>query len=180
MKKLLLLPITLLLPACMSTVTYSDPDPAPVVKQTEFAYPHVKRPNLLVADLERSLEIYRDILGFEDAEIGTSGLDSYSYPVFNIPREARMRFVYLGEPGEDRVFGLTEINNVDLPRPADRPYMSTVVIGITGFDEAYEKLRALGLDTTEPRVSGGSEFTFKEGRFVDPDGHMIVIYEVLD
>lgn len=177
MKKLLL-SLLLLLPACATTVT-TTPAAIPV-KQTEFAYPHVKRPNLLVADLDRSLKIYRDILGFDDAGIGESSLDSYSYPVFNIPREGRMRYTYLGEPGEDRVFGLTEVKNVDLPRPADRPYMSTVVIGVTGLTDKMEQLAEMGLEMTEPKTTGGTEFIFTEVAFIDPDGHMIVLYEVED
>lgn len=176
--KQLLIASAILLSACATTVI-DDATDGTTVKQTEFVYPHVKRPNLLVADLDRSLEIYRDILGFEASSIGTSGLDSYSYPVFNIPREGRMRYTYLGESMEDRVFGLTEVKNVDLPRPADRPYMSTVVIGVTGLDAIMERLDALGLEMTEPKTTGGTEFTFTEVAFVDPDGHMIVLYEVV-
>ncbi|MGB6231357.1 MAG: VOC family protein [Litorimonas sp.] len=179
--KRIVLASAILLPACttsVSTVPFGS-DVIPV-KQTEFAYPHVKRPNLLVADLERSLVIYRDIIGFDAAPIGESARDSYSYPVFKIPSEGRMRYTYLGEPGEDRVFGLTEVRNVQLPRPADRPHMSTVVIGVTGIGEITRRLGELGLEMTEPRVSGGSEFTFTEMSFVDPDGHMIVLYEVMD
>jgi catechol 2,3-dioxygenase-like lactoylglutathione lyase family enzyme len=176
MKDLALLSMLLLLPACTTmNAAPSDPETS---KQTVFAYPHVKRPNLLVADLDRSLEIYRDIIGFETAPIGTSALDSYSYPVFKIPPEGRMRYAYLGEAGEDRVFALTEVSNVDLPRPPDGPHMSTVVIGVTGLEAIIEKLKALDLEMTEPRVSGGADFTFTEVSFVDPDGHMIVLYEV--
>ncbi|MGB6317853.1 MAG: VOC family protein [Litorimonas sp.] len=178
MKRLALLS-ALLLSACATTPTIPVQQPV-TTKLTEFAYPHVKRPNLLVADLDRSLVIYRDVLGFEAAPIGTSAPDSYSYPVFAIPPEGRMRYTYLGEAMEDRVFGLTEVKNVELPRPADRaPYMSTVVIGVTGIETIIEKLGAMGLEMTEPRVSGGSEFTFTEVSFIDPDGHMIVLYEVM-
>jgi len=173
MKKLLIL-LALPLMACVSVTDVANyTDPA-VVR------PHVKRPNLLVADMDRSLAIYRDILGFSDGGIATSSEDSYSYPVFNIPREARMRYTYLGEPGEDRVFGLTEVTGVVLPRPADVPYMSTVVIGVTGLDTIMEKLTAMGLSVTEPKTTGGAEFVFTETAFVDPDGHLIVLYEVED
>ncbi|MEM7730648.1 MAG: VOC family protein [Pseudomonadota bacterium] len=178
MKRLALLS-AVLLSAC-ATAPSPDLQQPITQKLTEFAYPHVKRPNLLVADLDRSLAIYRDILGFEAAPIGTSALDSYSYPVFAIPPEGRMRYTYLGEAMEDRVLGLTEVSNVDLPRPADRaPYMSTVVIGVNDIDTIIERLDALGLEMTEPRVSGGTEFTFTEVSFIDPDGHMIVLYEAM-
>ncbi|WP_298918600.1 VOC family protein [uncultured Algimonas sp.] len=176
--KQLLLASAIILSACATAP--SEVRPPVTEKQTEFVYPHVKRPNLLVADLDRSLAIYRDILGFDDAPIGESALDSFSYPVFKIPREARMRYVYLGEPGEDRVFGLMKISGVDLPRPSAAPHMSTVVIGVTGLAEIKDKLRAAGLEISTTRTSGRVEFTFKEMSFVDPDGHMIVLYEVLD
>ena len=152
----LLLPFVLLIPTCATSITTTTAPSAIQVKQTEFIYPHVKRPNLLVADIERSLTIYRDILGFEGAPVSESSLDSYSYPVFNIPRKGRIRYTYLGEPGEDRVFGLTEIKNVDLPRPLDRPYMSTVVIGVTSLADKMEQLAEMGLEMTEPKTTGGT------------------------
>ena len=171
--KQLLLPLGLLLSACVSVsdvTTHADP---------ADVRPHVKRPNLLVADLDRSLAIYRDILGFSAGTISDSATDSYSYPVFNIPGEARMRYTYLGEPGEDRVFGLTEVKGIALPRPVDRPHLTTVVIGVTGLDGIMARLDAMGLEMTEPKTTGGTEFRFTEVAFTDPDGHLIVLYEVL-
>ncbi len=178
--KYALLASALILSACATAPAPPATPGGPVTaKITQFDYPHVKRPNLLVADMERSLTIYRDILGFEAAPVSTSAPDSYSYPVFAIPPEGRMRYTYLGEAMEDRVLGLTEVKNVPLPRPVDRaPYMSTVVIGVSGLDRIMERLDAMGLEMTEPRVSGGTEFTFTEVSFIDPDGHMIVLYEV--
>lgn len=144
-----------------------------------YALPHYKRVNLLVADLERSLEVYQDILGFSPGNISKSSTTSFSYPVFNIPPEARMRYTYLGEAGEDRVLGLTEVKNIDLPRPADLPHMSASVIGVSDLEGKIEKIIALGLETTDSKVAGGSEFRFIEQAFVDYDGHLIVLYEIL-
>jgi catechol 2,3-dioxygenase-like lactoylglutathione lyase family enzyme len=50
--------------------------------------PTFKRINLCVADLNRSLAIYRDILGFTIDYQKDSKEDSYSYPVFTFPRSA--------------------------------------------------------------------------------------------
>lgn len=163
----------ILLSACQAPTT-SAPE------ARTFEMPHVKRPNLLVADMDRSLEIYQNILGFSAGRISESSLDSFSYPVFNLPPEARMRYTYLGEPGEARVFGLTEVRNIELPKPASAPYMSTVVIGISGLTEKFEKLEALGLKVSPSKIAGGSEFKFIEQAFVDPDGHLIVCYEILE
>ncbi len=162
----LLLPLALLLSACAAT-----PD---------IEYPHYKRPNLLVSDLDRSLEIYRDILGFEAGQISTSGADSYSYPVFNIAPGATMRYTYLGEPGELRTFGLTEVSGMDMQAVSRAPFRTGHVIGVTGLDAKIERLHALGLDMTQAKVAGGSEFTFTEVAFTDPDGHRIVLYEIMD
>ncbi len=52
---------------------------------------HLKRVNLVVADLDRSLTVYRDILGFKVFEVSESPKSSYSYPVFNFPKRARSR-----------------------------------------------------------------------------------------
>ena len=144
-----------------------------------YDLPHYKRVNLLVADLERSLTIYQDILGFSAGNISESSTTSFSYPVFNIPTEARMRYTYLGEAGEDRVFGLTEVKNVALPKPSDLPHMSASVIGVSDLKGKIKKIEALGLETTDSKVAGGSEFTFIEQAFVDFDGHLIVLYEIL-
>jgi len=144
-----------------------------------YDMPHVKRPNILVTDLDRSLKIYRDILGFSFDSISESSLDSFSYPVFNIPREARMRYTYLNEPSEKRVFGITEVKGVKLPKPASAPYMTTAVIGITELESKFAKLKAMGLTVTESKTTGGTEFRFIEQAFVDFDGHLIVCYEIL-
>lgn len=144
-----------------------------------YGIPHVKRPNLIVADIERSLKIYRDILGFTPSTISDSALDSFSYPVFNFPPEARMRYTYLGEPDEVRVLGLTEVRNIDLPRPSNAPYMYATVIAVSDLEAKFEKLEAMGLKVSPSKTTGGSEFRFIEQAFTDPDGHLIVCYEIL-
>jgi catechol 2,3-dioxygenase-like lactoylglutathione lyase family enzyme len=141
--------------------------------------PHYKRPNLLVTDLERSLSLYVDVLGFEASNISTSGEDSYSYPVFNIPREATMRYTYLGEPGEARVFGLTEVIGVAMEDVSSAPHRTGHVIGVTDLMGKLTRIKAMGLSATEPKDAGGTEFRFREVAFTDFDGHLIVLYEVL-
>jgi catechol 2,3-dioxygenase-like lactoylglutathione lyase family enzyme len=156
----------------------------PSKSQTEVAppaieYPHVKRPNLVVSDLSRSLTIYRDILDLTASDISDYSEDSYSYPVFNIPKGVPIRGVTLHEPGEQRVLALTELASLDLPAPANAPHMSAVVIGVTDLMGKFEQIAALGLTVTEPKIASGSDFDFVEQAFVDFDGHLIVLYEVL-
>lgn len=167
--------IVLSLGACATNIT-TAPATSPAAA---YELPHVKRPNLVVADLDRSLKIYRDTLRLTASEPSVSGANSFSYPVFKIPRGTPMRSLTLSEPGEERVLALTEVHLPDLPRPSNAPHMSAVVIGISDLAEAFEKLEALGLETTETRIAEGADFRFIEQAFVDYDGHLIVCYEIL-
>lgn len=144
------------------------------------AIPNVKRPNLVIADMDRSLVVYRDILGLEASPVRMGSKDSFSYPVFNVPPEADLRFISFHEPGEERVFNLTEVTGVDLPPVPSVPYMSTIVIGITDLEAKFAQLEAMGLTVTRTQIADGADFKFIEQAFVDPDGHLIVCYEVLD
>jgi|GEM_PF-678522 len=161
----------ILLSACQAPTT------APVANPIEM--PHVKRPNLVVADLDRSVSIYQGILGLKASEPSVSGEDSFSYPVFNIPKGTPMRSLTLSEAGEARVMALTELKGIPLPKPHSAPFMSTVVIGITDLDSKFSALQSMGLEVTETRIAGGVDFKFIEQAFVDPDGHLIVCYEIL-
>lgn len=137
-----------------------------------------KRVTLVVADIERSLTIYRDILGFSINSIQDSADDSYSYPVFKIPKEARVRFATLDSPSQERTIGLTEVKGIDLPK-ADGPLMYASVIKVEDLPGKMAQLEALGLEITEPETDSNATFSFLEQAFIDFDGHLIVLYEPL-
>ncbi len=140
-----------------------------------------KRTTLVVADMDRSLGIYCDILGFTlHTPVSESGPDSYSYPVFRIPPEAKIRFVTLDSRTQERTLALTEVTGVPLPRPS-QPLMSAAVIRVPNIAAAMEKIRALGLETTEPKTvrTPDGKLSFIEQAFVDFDGHLIVLYQLL-
>ncbi len=137
-----------------------------------------KRITLVVADIERSLQVYRDILGFQINSLTDSDDDSYSYPVFKIPKEARIRFATLDSPSQERTLGLTEVKGCPLPSP-QAPIMSASVIKVEKLSKVIEEIQALGLETTEPETDGNDQFTFLEQAFIDFDGHLIVLYEIL-
>ena len=145
-----------------------------------------KRVTLIVSDLERSLEVYRDILGFEldgvmdPKEIEASSGESYSYPVFRIDPSATIRFATLsaGE-AQVRTLGLTEVTGIELPKPG-RPLMSATVIRVNDLDGTMQRIAALGLETVEPTIAERpGEFRFKEQAFIDFDGHLVVLYQML-
>jgi catechol 2,3-dioxygenase-like lactoylglutathione lyase family enzyme len=140
----------------------------------------LKRVNLLVSDLEQSLTIYKDTLGMEVFEITKSSLDSYSYPVFNLPKKAEIRFATLNIGEDKRAFALTEVKNVTLPSN-EGIRMSTVVIAVSGLNNKYKKIGSMGLSRTEIDMDITPEGkSFSEFSFLDFDGHLIVLYEIKD
>jgi catechol 2,3-dioxygenase-like lactoylglutathione lyase family enzyme len=147
---------------------------------------HFKRVTLVVADLERSLQIYRDILGFEldgvtdPKEIEESTGESYSYPVFRIDPSAKVRFATMSAGTEQiRTLALAEITGMDLPKPG-RPLMTATVIRVDDLDGTFDRLEKLGLETVPPTIAERpGEFRFKERAFIDFDGHLVVLYEIL-
>ncbi len=140
-----------------------------------------KRMNLVVSDLDRALRVYRDCLGFEVEHIKNSADDSYSYPVFEFPRDAKIRFATLDTPGQKRVFALTELTGAELPKPPV-PRVAAAVINIDKFDDAIARLTDEGVKIYPEGALKGEDGNPKgrELGFVDHDGHLIVIYRLND
>ena len=142
------------------------------------ASPDLKRINLIVSDLDRSLEIYRDVIGMEVFEIKNSKKGSYAYKVFNLPENAEMRFASLNIGSKTRGFSLTEIKNAELPS-LDGIKMTTAVIQVKGLREIYDKIIDMNLYSTEIDEDTTPEgITFAEFSFTDYDGHLVVLYEL--
>jgi len=153
-------------------------DPVRAADEAAVREVALKRVNLLVRDLDRSLAVYRDILGFRNAQVSQSSPQSYSYPVFRLPAQAKLRFCTLDSATENRALALTEVTGIELPAPG--PIVtSTPVIRVEDFDEVHARLKAAGLDVVEPRRSKTPEGRdFNELAFTDPDGHLVVLYEL--
>lgn len=142
------------------------------------ASPDLKRMNLIVSDLDQSLEIYRDVIGMEVFEIKNSEKGSYAYKVFNLPEDADMRFASLNIGPKKRGFSLTEIKNAQLPS-LDGIKMTTAVIQVEGLKEIYDKIVDMNLYSTaidEDLTPEG--IVFSEFSFTDYDGHLVVLYEL--
>jgi len=140
---------------------------------------HFKRTTLLVKDIDKSLTIYRDILGFTVYSITESDADSYSYPVFRIPKEAKIRFATLNSPDQIRTMALSEVKGIELPKQ-QQPIMNASVIRIKDIEGTMKKIIDLGLEHTELKVDESeSAGLFKEQSFIDFDGHLIVVYELI-
>lgn len=139
---------------------------------------HIKRPCLAVADLERALKVYRDILGFSLDYLSEASSNSYLYTVFGFPKEAKLTFAALNSEYETRALALTEVKGVDLPPPTT-PQRAAIVIRVRDLDRIMSQICALGLPTIEPHsFDAPPNLRFSERGFCDYDGHLIVLYEV--
>ena len=172
-----LLTATLAMSACAKT-------PAPTAQPESMlssgeAWPVYKRPNLVVADIDRAMTLYVDILGFEPGDVQTSSADSFSYPVFQIPRDAKIRFVTMNDSQDSRAFALTEVTGAPLAALPANPHQTAHVIGVTDLKGKIEAVEKMGLTISPAKTAQGSEFTFIEQAFTDYDGHLIVLYEIL-
>jgi catechol 2,3-dioxygenase-like lactoylglutathione lyase family enzyme len=138
-----------------------------------------QRGNHVVADLDRALTFYRDVLGFDVTYILPPNPDSYSYPVFDIPREAVMRFCVLSTDTQVRVMALTEIVGARLA-PTPHPRRSAIVLEIDDPDAVIAASRALGLQVYPEEVLHTNDGRIgREIGIVDFDDNLIVIYKIL-
>ena len=119
-------------------------------------------PNLIVADVERSIAFYRDVLGFT---LEQTVPDTSPY-VFAIVRSGPVE-VYLNAPGP-----AVE----EYPAFKDRPIGGTLTlfIRLTGIRAAYDALRARVnvVMPLEKKWYGVTEFAC-----TDPDGYVITFAE---
>ena len=139
-----------------------------------------QRGNSVVADLDRALTFYRDVLGFEVAYQHGHNPDSYSIPVFNIPDGAELGFCTLSTRDQVRVMALTEIKGLDLP-PVPAPRRSAIVLDVADPDAIMKGARALGLTVyPEERLETNDGRIGREIAIVDFDDNLIVIYTILE
>lgn len=139
-----------------------------------------QRGNHVVADLDRALAFYQGVLGFDVTYVLPPNPDSYSYPVFDIPRDAVMRFCVLSTETQLRVMALTEVRGVDLP-PVPHPRRSAIVLEIADPDAVVAGAAALGLTVYPEEVLHTADGrTGREIGIVDADDNLVVIYTILE
>ena len=139
---------------------------------------HLKRPCLIVADLEKSLTLYRDILGFRLDYVGEASPQSYLYKVFKFPQQAHLTFAALSTEYEPRTLALTEAKGVELNAPTP-PYRVAIVMQVKELTDKIQKIQALNLEVIQPSYfTTPPNQSFTEQGFYDFDGHLIVLYEV--
>jgi catechol 2,3-dioxygenase-like lactoylglutathione lyase family enzyme len=139
-----------------------------------------QRGNFVVADIERSLTFYRDVLGFSVEYILDHNPDSYSIPVFEIPNGAVLGFAALNTPTQPRVMALTQISGVELA-PVPHPRRSGIVLEADDPDAVISGARKLGLTVYFEEVLHTKDGrTGREIGIVDFDDNLVVIYKILE
>ena len=136
-----------------------------------------QRANYLVRDLDRSLLLYRDVLGFDVVFIKDSEADSYSYDVFEIDRNAKMRFAVLGAPDQANVMALTEVEKME--RAEDMPRRAAIVLDVGDIDAVIKGAKELGLKSyREDHLITKDGREGREYGIVDFDGNLVVVYTI--
>jgi hypothetical protein len=136
----------------------------------------VHRSHLLVADMERAMSVYRDILGFK-VNFLVDSLD-VTYPMFGLDPKARCRTSFISEGrGAFGSLALTEAKGVELPR-RQAPYGQVVIVEVKEGRLAgiRRQIAALGLENHEPMELDNPPRT--DWSFTDYDGHRIVVFEI--
>ena len=137
-----------------------------------------QRGNHVVRDLDRALTFYRDVLGFQVAFTLPHNPDSYSYPVFDIPRDREMRFCVLSTDTQERVMALTEVTGGDLVQ-VPHPRRTAIVLEIEDPDAVILAARALGLQVYPEEVLKTQDGRVgREIGIVDFDDHLVVVYSI--
>ncbi len=138
----------------------------------------VYRHTVLVSDLERSLKLYRDVLGLVPGRVSSIADDAYANVFFNIPVGSMRRFAYLdGADGQPGVLGLGEVHGVTLPAPVG-PRLVAWVQPVADPEAVLQAAKALGLEIVPPltRVDPESGRTHIQAGIVDFDGHLVMVY----
>ena len=144
-------------------------------ESAEYDGAELRRWSAIVADLDETIYLYTDILGFELGDVTTDPKTSYVYEVFNISRDITTRHATFHAGDNKRVLSVVEVPGVNLPKPPQHPRMSVTLLNAKGrFDEIYTRLVDEGYSTLKPHALGSRGI---EVGFIDKDGHLYAMYE---
>ena len=134
--------------------------------------PFVHRSNFIVADLDRALRVYRDIIGFK--VVAMAPASTFMDDVLNIPPEAETRIAFLSSgEGEFGNIGMTEIKGVDLPRDSGI-HLSVLIVEVQrDMETLFDQLKAEGCEVE--KIYELSRPSRREIPFTDLDGHRVIL-----
>lgn len=139
---------------------------------------HYKRATILTSDLERSLTFYRDLMGLKVEVQMPLKPTSYAYVMFNIDTKAVMRMAMLSSDTQQRTLAIIEVKGAPIniptsPRPHSMVLESPDLPGMAARarDRGLTVFKELELTTVDGRKG-------KEQGMLDPDGHLVILYQL--
>ena len=148
-----------------------------MIPAAERPLPFFQRIAIIVDDLDKAFEVYRDLLGFKLEYVADHTSESFAYEIFGIPETVTIRFAALSSETQQRTMALIEAPGHAAAQSERR---TASVIQVASVVETTTKAKELGLETREPRTdldpAAGPPRT--EGAFFDHDGHTVVIYNL--
>jgi catechol 2,3-dioxygenase-like lactoylglutathione lyase family enzyme len=149
-----------------------------MIPAAERPLPFFQRAALLVDNLDKAFEVYRDLLGFTVEYIGDQESDAFAYEIFDIPESVVIRFAALSSESQQRTLALIEAPGYAASLGDAR--RAAIVIQVNSVVETLAGAKDLGLRACKPRTqpdpAKGPPRT--ESGFYDHDGHTIVIYNL--
>jgi catechol 2,3-dioxygenase-like lactoylglutathione lyase family enzyme len=146
----------------------------------ERPLPYFQRAALLVNDLDKAFEVYRDLLGFTVEYVADQDDEVFAYEIFDIPTDVVIRFATLSSESQQRTLALIEAPG-HAESLGDARRVATVV-QVASVTETLEAATGLGLKICQPRTSldpaKGPPRT--ESAIYDHDGHTVVLYNLED
>jgi catechol 2,3-dioxygenase-like lactoylglutathione lyase family enzyme len=145
----------------------------------------VKRPLLMVHDLERSIHFYVDLVGLELYDVEPTydtTPESLGYPMFNIKTGARKRMASLNTSDEVRGMTLEELRDMDWS-VQQQPRTSTILFETDDLPGIIARVKAAGYQVIPPVAGeiparmGVPALRFMEGGVIDPDGHVVAFFQ---
>lgn len=135
----------------------------------------IRRPTLMVRDMDRALALYRDILGLRLGRLSEDGPDSYVYTAFNIPPGTQVWHATFDTDTEQRVLSLLAVKSMPPLREPGAIRTTAILVNANGrLAEIRERLIAEDYMVlpSHSLAPNGTEFAFE-----DADGHLIALYE---
>ena len=152
----------------------------------------VSRITLFCRDLEKSLALYRDILGFEEVESKTIQTKAFNELMNIYDKNCFVRISYLqSERSDHGLIALFEINSSELDKNQSiqttqiQYGQSVIVLSTKDHKKIYRELKKKDytflVEPTEYEKLEDSEYIkaglYKEMSFYDPDGFLINLIE---
>jgi len=161
--------------AIVSLTAIAHPNTAGAEAPERYDGPDLRRWSAVVSDLDETIRLYTEILGFELGDVSVDSKTSYVYEIFNISTDITTRHATFHAGDKKRVLSVVEVPGIDLPKLPQSPRMSVALINANGrFDEIYARLAREGYEVLPTHALGDKGI---EVGFIDRDGHLYALYE---